>query len=652
MSYITYRSDLDGLRAIAVLLVLMFHLGLGIPGGYIGVDVFFVLSGFLITGILKREIEQGTFTFTEFYIRRARRILPSLLVVLLMTSIVALVALLPTDLERYAKSVVAALLSVSNYWFWSQGGYFGPDSKMAPLLHTWSLAVEEQFYILLPIALIVSYRLVARFLARTLLFVCACTFFASAWFVSTRTPEVFYFTPFRAWEILLGSLLTYLHLPLVANNLYRQLIAATGLILVVAPAFILTPETVFPGPAAAFSCIGTAILIWIGKSGKSVVGKLLENQLIVFIGLISYSLYLWHWPLLVFVKHVVGEELSISVRVCICLISIALASINWRFIEYPFRSKARVTDLHFFLFLGTAVVLQGAMVAAVLFSKGLSKRFDPHIVALDLARVREHIRLECIDIRVPLNSNTTCRIGANVEPTIFVWGDSYAHAMLPAFDSAFKNLGISAWFAAESGCAPIPETKISFKGRENWRCTQFNEKVVNFVTSQPVLNKIVLTAAWDSYVSKEPRGYELRNGSTKDAALSLKIGIESLAKQLNALGSSREIIVVSQVPNFGWSVPQKMLNSELYGTTIPQLSRDDWDHQSISSKQVFQKLEKSQHIKLVDTSEFMCATGVCRFASENNKPFYWDGGHLNLQGALYIAPMLEIKLSELIISPN
>lgn len=158
MAQLGYRPDIDGLRAIAVLLVLMFHLGLGVPGGYIGVDVFFVISGFLITGIIKREIEQGKFTFAGFYARRARRILPALLAVLMFSSIAALFILLPSELERYAKSVVATLLSVSNFWFWSQGGYFGAASEMAPLLHTWTLAVEEQFYVLLPIALVLLYR--------------------------------------------------------------------------------------------------------------------------------------------------------------------------------------------------------------------------------------------------------------------------------------------------------------------------------------------------------------------------------------------------------------------------------------------------------------------------------------------------------------
>ena len=647
MTETTYRPDIDGLRAVAVLLVLMFHLGLGVSGGYIGVDVFFVISGFLITGIIKREIEQGQFTFAGFYARRARRILPALLAVMLLSSVAALVILLPTDLERYAKSVVAALLSVSNFWFWSQGGYFGAGSESAPMLHTWTLAVEEQFYILLPIALVLLYRFTPRWVGRFLLVGCFGTFAASAWFVSTRTPEVFYFSPFRAWELLLGSLLAFYQLPVVVHNWHRQWIAAVGLMLVVAPAFMYTAVTVFPGPAAALPCVGAALLIWIGASGESAVGKLLTSRVLVFIGLISYSLYLWHWPLLVFAKHAIGENLKLVGSIGIGLVSIALATFSWRFIETPFRSRARTTNRQSWLSLGAALVLLGGMVISVLLSHGLGKRFAPQVAALDRARVREVVRPECIDMRVPLNAKTACRIGAQGDPTVLVWGDSYAHAMLPAFDAAFRRLGVAAWFAAESGCPPLPAARVSFRGRDNWRCRELNDKVVRFVGEQPGLAKIVLVAAWDSYAD-EASGYELQTETSGKSAASLKQSIEALARWSHEARSTRELILVSQVPSFGWSVPHKMLVRELKGEPISALTHQQWINKSAVSRDIFEALTISQHIILVDSSEWFCATGVCRYASNNDQPLYWDGGHINAEGARFIAPMLEVTFRELI----
>lgn len=652
MALTTYRPDIDGLRAVAVLLVLLFHLQLGVPGGYIGVDVFFVISGFLITGIIKREIEQGEFSFAGFYARRARRILPALLAMMLVSSFAAIIILLPTDLERYAKSVVAALLSVSNFWFWSQGGYFGPVLEKAPMLHTWTLAVEEQFYILLPIVLVLLYRHAPRWVGRLLLLTCGGTFAASAWFVSTRTPEVFYFSPFRAWELLLGSLLAFYPLPVVVSNVHRQLIAAVGLVLVVAPAFLYTGNTVFPGPLAALPCIGAAVLIWIGTTGESAVGKLLKNPVMVFVGLISYSLYLWHWPVLVFAKHVADGSLKLEGRLGIGLISVLLATLSWRFVETPFRSKVRTTNRKSWYFFSLAMVLLVGVVIVVLFSHSLQDRYSPQVVTLDRASVRDVVRPECIDYRVPLNAKTLCRIGAQGEPTVLVLGDSYAHAILLGFDIAFKNLGVSAWFAAESGCAPLPGTRISYGGRDNWRCREFNDKVVSLLADQRGLSQVVLVASWVAYAS-DASGYRLRSGSAGDASESLKQGIEAFAMQLNANGTTRDLIVVTQVPGFDWSVPQKMLLRELKGEPISPLTIQDWQKKSAISRAIFEQLKISRHISfLVDSSEWFCATGTCRYASDNNRPLYWDGGHINTEGARFIAPKLENTFRDLIDSPK
>jgi peptidoglycan/LPS O-acetylase OafA/YrhL len=407
-----YRPDIDGLRAVAVILVLLFHLGLGIPCGYIGVDVFFVISGYLITEIISRQMEQGEFSFMAFYARRARRILPAFLAVLLFSSIAALFILLLSNLERYAKSEIAALFSVSYFWFWSQGGYFGSASEMAPLVHTWSLAVEEQFYLVLPIALLLMHRWVPLWTRSLVLLACLGTFAAAAWFVPTRTPEVFYFSPFHAWELMLGSLLALFRLPVVAAGLHRQWIAAVGLLLILVPAVAYTAETVFPGPAAALPCVGAALLIWVNASGESGVGRLLKCRALVFIGLISYSLYLWHWPLLVFAKHAVGESLGLEVRFAIGSASLVLATLSWRFIEAPFRSTSQTSSRQAWTFAGTSVGLLGAVVVAELASQGLTGRYDPQVAALDRARTRDVMRGECINLRSPLEANTVCRIGA------------------------------------------------------------------------------------------------------------------------------------------------------------------------------------------------------------------------------------------------
>ena len=648
----TYRTDIDGLRAIAVLLVILFHLDMGVSGGYVGVDVFFVISGYLITGVIRRGLSDGNFSIAEFYASRARRILPVLLVVILVTSITSCLILLPTDLERFGKSVIATLISVSNFWFLSNGGYFDPPSALSPLLHTWSLGIESQFYILFPLTFVFLSRWSSRRIAICLIFTAFVTFIASAWFVSTRTPQVFFLAPFRAWEFLLGALLLYFPIPKVMHFPNRQLLALIGLGLIVVPGLTYSGSTVFPGTLALFPCLGAAILIWVGNSGENIVTKLLKTPIIVFLGLISYSLYLWHWPLLVFTKYVADGNLKFEDNFLVGMTSLILAALTWKFVEIPFRSRLKISNRRTCYLLSTVALSCVAIVTTISVTHGLEMRFNQKIVSLDRSRVREVVRPECIDYRIPLNDKTLCRIGALNEPTILILGDSFAHAILLGFDLAFKKLGVTAWFAAESGCAPLPGTRISFNGRDNWRCRELNEKITNFLSEQSSLKYVILVAAWDAY-SSDSFGYKLRFGTESDASVSLKMGMESFAQQLHSTLKIPNIIVVSQVPSYDWSVPQKMLLKELKGETIPILKVQDWHDRTSISRKIFEQLHKSNSIDLnVDSAEWFCSSGTCQFASDDNQPFYWDGGHINKNGALFIAPIIEVVFRELIKPPK
>ena len=349
--------------------------------------------------------------------------------------------------------------------------------------------------------------------------------------------------------------------------------------------------------------------------------------------------------MLVFAKHAMGEDLKINGRVGIGIVSIAVATLSWRFVELPFRLKQRITNRQSWAFLGAALALLGAFVAVILLSDGLSKRFTPKVAELDRARVREVVRPECIDFRVPLNDKTACRIGAQGDPTVMVWGDSHAHAMLPSFDTAFRSLGVAAWFATESGCPPLPLAQVSFRGRDNWRCREHNDKVVKFIGEHLGLEKIVLVAAWNSYAD-EAGGYELSTRTSGKSAAALKKSIEELAQWQYPDQKSRELIVISQIPSFEWNVPHKMLDRELKGKPIPPLTRQEWLNKSTKSRDVFESLAISKHIILVDSSEWFCNTGTCSYASNNDQPLYWDGGHINAIGAMFITPFLEMEFRQ------
>ena len=314
--HLRYRADIDGLRAIAVLPVVLFHFGFStFAGGFVGVDVFFVISGFLITSLIVVEIDESRFSIVRFYERRIRRIFPALFLVIIVTSIASAIILLPNDLKRYAKSVVAADWFFSNFEFWREAGYFDVDAHQKPLLHTWSLAVEEQFYLIFPPFLLLA----ARYLRRRYLliimpiFVLSLTF--SIWAVYAKPSLAFYLTPSRMWEIMLGAWLALI--PWEAGKRFIPpsgygLLTLLGIGMIAYGVFTFSANTPFPGAMALLPCGGAALVIFGGQNHPSMVSRLLATGPLVFVGKISYSLYLWHWPLIVLAAYPFAGETPLS----------------------------------------------------------------------------------------------------------------------------------------------------------------------------------------------------------------------------------------------------------------------------------------------------------------------------------------------------
>jgi peptidoglycan/LPS O-acetylase OafA/YrhL len=346
---LSYRREIDGLRAVAVISVVLFHAGFSlIKGGFIGVDVFFVISGYLITTIIIRELDEKTFTIAGFYERRARRILPALLFTLVCAASIAYFTLVPDQLERFCKSMIAALPFSSNYFFWMQVGYFAPDSSQEPLLHTWSLAVEEQFYLLFPLLTILIWRLCARFKKERLRYIVFTLFVSAAvllsiaysevWIRLSGSPRLFYDTIGRVWELSLGSLCAIYLLRYRKNIPFRpisEIGAFLGLALIVG-SFLLIGESPFPTRFAPSAAIGAALIILFASS-QTLVGRTLGLKPLVGVGLISYGLYLWHWIIFAFAR-IRGIE-SVGAFLPLIALSLAIAYFSWRFVEKPFRNR-------------------------------------------------------------------------------------------------------------------------------------------------------------------------------------------------------------------------------------------------------------------------------------------------------------------------
>ncbi|ULQ46703.1 acyltransferase [Flagellatimonas centrodinii] len=634
-----YRRDIDGLRAVAVLLVVLYHFELGVSGGFVGVDVFFVISGYLITGIIHRQAGASGFSFLDFYERRARRILPALIVVLTACKVTAMAMLLPSDLERFGASLGATLFFVSNFYFWSQGSYFGPASDLAPLLHTWSLSVEEQFYLAMPPLYLLLQRFAPNRVPHAFALVTLLSLAGASYFVLYRAHEVFYWTPFRVWEIALGGWLAVTRLPDVASAAVRNVAAALGIGVILVAGVLFDSTTRFPGYSALLPCMGATLVIWAGVRGNAVSKALLANRPMVVVGLISYSLYLWHWPLIAFARHhYLGGSVPLSVRIMLATVAVLLSVLSWRYVETPFRSRDSVSRYGMIAWgIGSGVVVS-CLAAALVLTQGVPSRYSDQVVALDRERARVSHRDECLNRRGEISVETACHVGAEGPATVLVWGDSYAHAMMPALDVAFRELGLSGAFVGRSGCPPLLGVSVSLRGRANWKCVAFNKDVMAALSSVDRIDTVVVAAAWNQYVDPKT-GYilSLESGAKGDP---LEVSAASLKQ---ALAGTR-VVVIEQVPVYPWGVPYRMAIAAMKGDAMPISPYSVHREASRKPRAVFSALAGDDGFGVVSPESWFCVETRCNYADEHGRPYYFDHGHLNRRGAAFIAPWLTRDL--------
>ncbi len=372
-----YRKEIDGLRTLAVIPVILFHGGFEwLSGGYIGVDVFFVISGFLITSIILKEQEAGTFTIMSFYERRARRILPALFLVLLVTLPFAWFWLLPYELKDFGKSIIAVNLFSSNILFWLESDYFAATAEVIPLLHTWTLAVEEQFYIIFPLFMMLFWGLGKRWLAIIIGIIALASLGLAEWGWREFPDANFYLLPTRAWELMIGSLVAFylFNKEQPKGQHFNQWASIAGLALIVVPLFLFDKGTPFPSLYALAPTVGTALII-VYTTPDTLVYRLLSLRLMVGIGLVSYSAYLWHQPLFVFARLISLEEPSLWLMGLLSIVTLMLAYLSWRFVEAPYRDRKRFSRKY--IFVGSFVISLAfiAIGAALVISDGAANRF-------------------------------------------------------------------------------------------------------------------------------------------------------------------------------------------------------------------------------------------------------------------------------------
>ena len=635
-----YRADIDGLRGIAVLAVVLYHLDLGpLSGGFAGVDIFFVISGFLITSIIQRRIEAGRFTFGWFYERRIRRLFPALVAMLAGTLLLGAWLFLPSDLALTGKGVVATLLFASNVFFWRTSGYFNTDSEINPLLHTWSLAVEEQFYIGLPVLLLVLHRFARGHLRSVLAGLALVSFVACVVVTPLRPSAAFYLSPFRAWEMLAGSLLAIGAVPLIRSSAAREGIALVGLAAVLASLVLLQPGVTVPGWRMAIPVLGACALIHVGSSGGSMVSRMLNLRALVAVGLISYSLYLWHWPLLVFARYRNDLEPLGDLRWAVLAASFAVAWASYRFIEQPFRhARAQVATRPLFRNTGLAMATLGAVAVGTVAMKGLPQRFDPLTVALDRERHVEVPFIECNGL-AGSKSDVRCVIGNDAaEPSVLFWGDSYALSWAPAMDNVLKRQGLSARLAVNMGCPPLLDTHTAVVPG----CQRFNDSVLAHLEANPGYRTVVIHASWHEY-SMESTLHRLQHRSGRSGNLEVfPVALEDTVARVRAAGA--DVWLIGPTPGAPSAAPLRLAMSRLHGTTPPAgRSPEYFREHATEFKTAVARIESKHGISFTDPSAWFCGQAQCEFVA-NERPLYRDGGHLNGHGTRFIEPYIESAL--------
>jgi peptidoglycan/LPS O-acetylase OafA/YrhL len=651
---VRYRPEVDGLRAIAVVPVILFHAGApAFAGGYVGVDVFFVISGYLITTIILRDRLAGSFSLAKFYERRARRLLPALFVVMAACIPPAWLLMTPRELSDFGSSLAAVPIFVSNILFWRTTGYFDGATELKPLLHTWSLGIEEQYYVLFPLFIAVGLRWFGQ---RGLIWAIAALAAASLALsisMTVRLPVAnFYLLPTRAWELLAGSMLANLAvagIELPRRNGLRSVIAWSGLALILGPVLFYDDTTPFPGLAAVPPVIGT-VMILLAADANSSLGRLLTLKPVLGIGLISYSAYLWHQPLFAFARlgSVGGPPLATYLG--LSALTLALAGFSWRYIEAPFRSAGRFSQRQIFLWAATGSIALVVVGLAALLSKGAPQRFDARTLGLV-----DPPKTSIDGCPVAQNGLRICRLGSpNVKPNLVLLGDSHAYMLA---DELSRQLALSgrAGLLIHTDCHPVPGIFDSRQAGDmlfRRSCEEANERLVQAATASGITDVVVAirwalrlypmdnTIAAPAFDNGEggterdtPYRRNLGPGLTDSAAAKAK----AVQAYLTQLAQGPRLTIVYPVPEVGWFPPRVNLVTRLTSGRPATVISTDMTAYRRRNESMIALLDKARgpQIRRVRPDRYFCNTVLPErcVVQIGGQLFYSDDDHLSTLGA-------------------
>jgi peptidoglycan/LPS O-acetylase OafA/YrhL len=621
---IKYRPEIDGLRAIAVLPVLFFHAGWrAFSGGFVGVDVFFVISGYLITSLILDEMNEGTFSLLKFYERRTRRIFPALFTVLVASSIAAMLWLSPQFLIDFGKSCLATVAFVANILFWRQAGYFETANMYKPLLHLWSLSVEEQFYLFFPLFLfgLIKLDLYKRFLIIAAVMIAS---FCLALFEINRAPNIaFYALHTRAWELLAGSCCVRFQVK------SSSALSFLGLALIVGAIFWFNEATPFPSAWTLLPVIGTVLIIlFTDESGG--VGRVLASKPFVGLGLISYSLYLWHVPLLVFARLRSAESLTTLQTVLLLCAALILACITWKFIEQPFRKNQ---GNNVFKLAACASVTMLFVASVFIYTQGFPNRANAMGQTYADLKIAERFRpnfgfgAECA---AGFTLSPNCATTAN--PKVLVWGDSFAAHVTESVANALpKDVGLRQ--LTLQACSPVFDLAPALGADDAEKCLLFNQQVDDWLRQKPGITTVIVSSPF-GWITNPDSAFTKRDGSRVSGGAD--IAVQTLLEIISRFKTyGLRVIIISPTPHSSLNLGQ-CLQTMLW--TSQKLSACDFSINSYSAatKRAYRLLKDlGEDVPIIWLDHALCDQQLCHSAS-GDLALYRDNGHLSIEGSKWL----------------
>ncbi len=638
-----YRAEIDGLRALAVLPVIFFHAGFEIfKGGYVGVDIFFVISGYLITSIIQSEIGNHSFSIIKFYERRARRIIPALVLVAIVSIPFAWMWMLASELKDFGQSVISVGLFSSNILFWLETGYFEAPAETKPLLHTWSLAIEEQFYIFFPLVLLMLRHASRQRRLVTIATLTVVSLALAEWGGRVAPSATFYLLPTRAWELGIGALVA-LSAPSWSrvHAFVSETTSAIGLALILFAVFAFDSTTSFPSLAGLVPVLGTAAVI-IFATPATVVGRLLGLRAFVGIGLISYSAYLWHQPILVFARtRLSGGEIAPLMYGILILLTLVLAFVTWKFVELPFRRRALIGRNQIFMGTGLAGCVLLAIGVFFHMTNGLPGR-QPEIQAF--ARWFRDMSPNPLKCRIASASRALtdpeCIYGKGDGDPLDIWGDSHGVELAWQLTSRLEPYRLRVREIIHAGCIPIDGHEAAHEGRT---CVSYRSRVFDHLHGVQSSAPLIIVGRWGWEF--DPKPFDNGEGGREPGGAPITLSrerIDEIGRQLRTtiqtfLEAGRRVVLVYPIPEVGWHVPNQIRRLILFHSPREKPLSTSYQVYRARVQAAVEQLDSvPTHPNLIRVrpSDILCNTFLpdrCS-AEVDGAPLYYDYTHLNSVG--------------------